>query len=306
MVIHTKEINERIVNPAEFIATGEKRLNAQIEQTAKSIIESGKEKPIILISGPSGSSKTTTAIKLAKNLRGKGKKVCYISMDKYFKNFTPEEKVLKKENKIDLESPERVDGEYLNRDIDTLLNGGEICLPSYDFLTNTRTLSETKLKRNDGFVIIEGIHALNPTLLGENDDTSEKIYVSVRTRVVDSNNDKLHPCKIRLCRRMIRDKLYRGRAFEDTIRLFAKVQRGENRFIMPYKSRADFNIDTFVDYEPCIYRKYLFEELKKLQTEFADIKDVVNALDEIEPIDEALIPTDAFIREFIGGSSLSY
>ena len=105
---------------------------------------------------------------------------------------------------------------------------------------------------------------------------------------------------------MIRDKLYRGRAFEETIRLFAKVQRGENRFIMPYKSRADFNIDTFIDYEPCIYRKYLFEELKKLQTEFADIKDVVNALDEIEPIDDTLIPTDAFIREFIGGSSLSY
>ncbi len=306
MVIHTKEINERIENPAEFIKTGENGLNAQIEQTAKSIIESGKEKPIILISGPSGSSKTTTAIKLAKNLRGKGAKVCYISMDKYFKNFTPEEKALKKQNKLNLESPERVDGEYLNRDIDTLLNGGEISLPSYDFLTNTRTLSETKLKRNNGFVIIEGIHALNPTLLGENDDTSKKIYVSVRTRVVDSNNDKLHPCKIRLCRRMIRDKLYRGRSFEETIKLFAKVQRGENQFIMPNKGRADFNIDTFIDYEPCIYRKYLFEELKKLQTGFSDISDVVNALDEIEPIDDNLIPSDAFIREFIGGSSLSY
>lgn len=306
MVIHTKEINERLQNAGEFVKTGENRLNSQIEQTANSIIKSGKTKPIILISGPSGSSKTTTAIKLAKNLRSKGEKVCYISMDKYFKNFTPEEKELKKQNKLDLEAPERVDGEYLNKDIDTLLNGGEISLPSYDFLTNTRALSETKLKRNDGFVIIEGIHALNPTLLGENDDTSERIYVSVRTRVVDSNNDKLHPCKIRLCRRMIRDKLYRGRSFEETIKLFAKVQRGENQFIMPYKNRADFNIDTFIDYEPCVYRTLLFDELKKLEEKFADIRDVVNALDEVDIIDDTLIPTDAFIREFIGGSSLAY
>ena len=306
MVIHTKEINERLLNAKEFVNSGENRLTNQIEQTANSIIENGKTKPIILISGPSGSSKTTTAIKLAKSLRSKGEKVCYISMDKYFKNFTPEERALKKQNKLDLESPERVDGEYLNKDIDILLNGGQISLPTYDFLTNTRTLSETKLCRNDGFVIIEGIHALNPTLLGENDDTSERIYVSVRTRVVDSNNDKLHPCKIRLCRRMIRDKLYRGRSFEDTIKLFSKVQRGENQFIMPYKGRADFNIDTFIDYEPCVYRKYLFDELKTLEQKFADIRDVVNALDEVEPLDDTLIPSDAFIREFIGGSSLSY
>ncbi len=306
MVIHTKDINERLQNAGEFIKTGESRLNNQIEQTANSIIENGKTKPIILISGPSGSSKTTTAIKLAKNLRSKGENVCYISMDKYFKNFTKEEKALKRQNKLDLESPERVDGEYLNKDIDTLLNGGEISLPNYDFLTNTRTLSETKLKRNDGFVIIEGIHALNPTLLGENDDTSERIYVSVRTRVVDSNNDKLHPCKIRLCRRMIRDKLYRGRSFEETIKLFAKVQRGENQFIMPYKNRADFSIDTFIDYEPCVYRTLLFDDLKGLEEKFADIRDVVNALDEVDVIDDTLIPADAFIREFIGGSSLSY
>ncbi len=68
MVIHTKDINERLQNAGEFIKTGESRLNNQIEQTANSIIENGKTKPIILISGPSGSSKTTTAIKLAYNM----------------------------------------------------------------------------------------------------------------------------------------------------------------------------------------------------------------------------------------------
>lgn len=63
---------------------------------------------------------------------------------------------------------------------------------------------------------------------------------------------------------MIRDKLYRGRDFDETIRLFSKVQRGENQFIIPNKSRANFNIDTFIEYEPCIYRNYLFDDLKEL------------------------------------------
>lgn len=66
-------------------------------------------------------------------MRKNGADVCYISMDKYFKNFTDEERALKKLNKIDLEAPDRVDAEYLNKDIDTLLNGGEIYLPNYDF-----------------------------------------------------------------------------------------------------------------------------------------------------------------------------
>ena len=179
MVINTKEINEKLKNPSEFLTFSENRILNQIDECAAQILPLANTKPIILISGPSGSSKTTTAIKLAKALRKNGADVCYISMDKYFKNFTDEEKALKRQNKLDLESPERVDAKCLNKDIDVLLNGGEIYLPSYDFLTNTRTLSQTKLCRNGGFVIIEGIHALNPTLLGENDDVfSTKLYAN--------------------------------------------------------------------------------------------------------------------------------
>ena len=66
------------------------------------------------------------------------------------------------------------------------------------------------------------------------------------------------------------------------------------------------NIDTFIEYEPCIYRNYLFDDLKELSEKFSDIKDILNALDEIEPLDDSLVASDAFIREFIGNSSLSY
>ena len=307
MIITTKTINGKIVaDESGFITESENFVLSQIDNTAEKIADSLDEKPIILIAGPSGSSKTTSAMKLSSAIKKHGVNVCYISMDKYFKNFTQHERELKRQGKIDLESPDRVDIDYLNNDIDTLINGGEIDIPKYDFPTNTRTLSGDKLSRNGGFVIIEGIHALNDKLMSKNEGCASRIYVSVRTRVVDSNGDKLHPCKIRMMRRMIRDKLYRGRDIEETIKMFPNVQHGENKYIMPLKGSADFNIDTFIKYEPNVYKHILFDELEQLAPKYADVRDIVNALDEVDAIVPDKIPSDAMIREFIGGSSLHY
>lgn len=307
MIITTKTINGKIVaDESGFITESENFVLSQIDNTAEKIADSLDEKPIILIAGPSGSSKTTSAMKLSSAIKKHGVNVCYISMDKYFKNFTQHERELKRQGKIDLESPDRVDIDYLNNDIDTLINGGEIDIPKYDFPTNTRTLSGDKLSRNGGFVIIEGIHALNDKLMSKNEGCASRIYVSVRTRVVDSNGDKLHPCKIRMMRRMIRDKLYRGRDIEETIKMFPNVQHGENKYIMPFKGSADFNIDTFIKYEPNVYKHILFDELEQLAPKYADVRDIVNALDEVDAIVSDKIPSDAMIREFIGGSSLHY
>ena len=307
MIITTKTINGKIVaDELGFITESENFVLSQIDNTAEKIADSLDEKPIILIAGPSGSSKTTSAMKLSSAIKKHGVNVCYISMDKYFKNFTQHERELKRQGKIDLESPDRVDIDYLNNDIDTLINGGEIDIPKYDFPTNTRTLSGDKLSRNGGFVIIEGIHALNDKLMSKNEGCASRIYVSVRTRVVDSNGDKLHPCKIRMMRRMIRDKLYRGRDIEETIKMFPNVQHGENKYIMPFKGSADFNIDTFIKYEPNVYKHILFDELEQLAPKYADVRDIVNALDEVDAIVPDKIPSDAMIREFIGGSSLHY
>ena len=307
MIITTRTINGKIVaDESGFITESENFVLSQIDNTAEKIADSLDEKPIILIAGPSGSSKTTSAMKLSSAIKKHGVNVCYISMDKYFKNFTQHERELKRQGKIDLESPDRVDIDYLNNDIDTLINGGEIDIPKYDFPTNTRTLSGDKLSRNGGFVIIEGIHALNDKLMSKNEGCASRIYVSVRTRVVDSNGDKLHPCKIRMMRRMIRDKLYRGRDIEETIKMFPNVQHGENKYIMPFKGSADFNIDTFIKYEPNVYKHILFDELEQLAPKYADVRDIVNALDEVDAIVPDKIPSDAMIREFIGGSSLHY
>jgi 3'-phosphoadenosine 5'-phosphosulfate sulfotransferase (PAPS reductase)/FAD synthetase len=90
-----------------------------------------------------------------------------------------------------------------------------------------------------------------------------RLYISVRTRVV-YDDVTLHPSKVRLLRRMLRDRVGRGRRPAETIALFASVQRGESRFIMPYKHLADFDIDTFIAYELGVYKKAFYEELKEI------------------------------------------
>lgn len=306
MVITTKKINDEVKNNlANFILNCENDYSSKVEQAADLIIKN-KDKPLVLISGPSGSGKTTTAIKLSKAIKKRGENVCYISMDKYFKNFTDEERELKRQNRIDLESPNRLDVELLTTEIEKLKNGESIELPTYDFATNTRGRSGQMISRNGGFVIVEGIHALNPSVLGAVDDYSLRLYVSVRTRVLDGDGDKLQPCKIRLMRRIMRDGLYRKRTAEETIKMFPHVQHGENKNIQPYKPRANVNIDTFIPYEPALYKNYLYDDLIKLSQDYADVRDIINAMDELTAITEESIPSDALIREFIGGSSLSY
>lgn len=308
MVITTEKINEQIREDSKaFVLKSENDYCGKIKEIADDIISNDSdEKPLILISGPSGSGKTTTAIKLSNEIRKQGKNVCYISMDKYFKNFTEEERALKRQNKIDLESPDRLDSELLNEELKILIDGGKIDIPAYDFATNVRTRSGKIISRKCGYVIVEGIHALNPDVIGGIDDYSKKIYVSVRTRVLDNDGDKLHPCKIRLMRRMMRDKLFRKRSAEETIKMFPHVQRGENRYILPYKYRADYNVDTFVPYEVGVYKNYIYDDLIELSKKYADVRDVVNAMDELLSLKEDVVPKDALVREFIGGSSLSY
>ena len=75
---------------------------------------------------------------------------------------------------------------------------------------------------------------------------------------------------------------------------------------MPFKGSADFNIDTFIKYEPNVYKHILFDDLEQLAPKYADVRDIINALDEVDAIPPDKIPSDAMIREFIGGSSLHY
>lgn len=276
-----------------------------LTEIAKEIAEQKSKKPIILISGPSGSGKTTTALTIGKILDEMGVITHTLSLDNYFKTITDEEKILLEKGELDLESPNRVDEVLLNEQLGKMIQGEPVELPKYDFTAAKRVLSGKILHRKKGeLVILEGIHALNPDVVTLPSDETYKIYISVRTRV-RVRNTILHPCCIRLMRRMIRDKIYRGRAYADTLKMFESVELGEEKYIMPYKHRSDHDIDTFIPYELSVYRPKLLEELQKINT--TDMVDhMVEVLAAAEPIDEEQVPTNSLIREFIGNGHFEY
>ena len=293
--------------PAAFAARADAEYDERLLRVAKDIYARREEHPVILISGPSGSGKTTTALKLEALLDSWGCEAHTLSMDNYFHPFDPEQRERAARGEIDLESPARVDAELLSSQLQDVIQKKPVPLPKYDFTTSQRVYPGAVLERKSGdLVIVEGIHALNHDVVQIPDEQSARLYISVRTRVTDGEI-LLHPAKIRLLRRMVRDRLYRNRSVEETLRLYASVQRGEGLYIMPHKRRATHEIDTFFAYEIGAYRPLLLQDLLKLEEELlAPMQDLVQILREAEPVPEACVPRGSMIREFIGNGQFSY
>ena len=193
---------------------------------------------------------------------------------------------------------------FFQEQLGKLLAGEEVELPHYDFKNSVRVFDGRTLRRRPGeLVILEGIHALNPEVTGY-DGRTTRIYVSVRTRITPRSGHPLHPSKIRLVRRMLRDSTGRGRALSETIAMRERVDRGEQRYIMPFKPRAHGSIDSFYSAELGVYRPLLRDELERLA--LPELSDVVEVMRELPDVPADLVPQDSLLREFIGGSTLPY
>ena len=298
-VLNAKDIYNKYSKPSDFIEEDE-RYWGVIEQIVNDIKKNCEEKPILLLSGPSGSGKTTTAQRMESMLDSRGVQTHTISLDCYFTTLSPEEV-----KKADLESPERLDKALLEEHIYSLLNHKEIELPEFDFANTRQIKSGVKLCRKPNeLIIFEGIHALNPDAVSVSQGTA-KMYISVRTRVGYGDGKILHPKYIRLLRRISRDMRFRGRNPETTISFFKSVERGVDKYVSPYKIYADYSIDTFIGYEPIIYKDELLSSLIEARDRVAqeDIKTLELLIDFLESIDgreEDLVPRDSLIREFLG------
>ncbi len=301
MNLTIRDINSRIdAGAANFIAETDTAYAAQLDRIAEHICAHREQSPVVLLSGPSGSGKTTTARMLEQRLDAMGCETHTLSMDDYFCSLTPEQLALAAEDKLDLESPARVDAALLEQQLERFIAGEPITIPHFDFRTSTRADSERVLTRKPGeLLILEGIHALNPAVVSLPEEQTVRLYVSVRTRLITEADIPLHPMEIRLLRRILRDVRTRGRDPRDTLRMFRSVQRGEEHYIMPYKHRSTFDIDTFFAYEVSVYKPMIAPLLTPLADQ-PEIRELLPVLDELHPLDAAAVPANALIREFIG------
>jgi len=264
---------------------------------------------IVLIAGPSSSGKTTTTKRLAIQLMTNLFEPRMISLDDYF---VDRERTPKDSNgDFDYESIYALDLEAFNRDLQTLIDGGEVELPYYNFETGMREYRGNKIRLGSrSILLIEGIHGLNPELTSRIPANNIfKIYVSALTTLSIDNHNWVPTTDNRLIRRIIRDSAYRGVDALQTIRRWPSVRRGEERWIFPFQENADAMFNSSLLFELAVLKERGEELLRRVPQdvpEYAEAYRLRKFLSYFKNIDEHFIPSTSVIREFIGGSSLNY
>ncbi|MDE7397044.1 MAG: nucleoside kinase, partial [Muribaculum sp.] len=234
---------------------------------------------------------------------------CMISLDDYFVNRvnTPRDE----SGDYDYESLYALDLETFNRDLNDLLDGKEVELPTYNFELGQRTYKGNKLKLGERSVLlIEGIHGLNPELTAHIDEKQKyRVYVSALTTIAIDDHNWVPTTDNRLLRRIVRDFKYRGVSAEETIRRWPSVRRGENRWIFPYQENADAMFNSSLIFELGVIRDYaerILRDVRRDVPEYAVAYRLRQLLGFFDAIPERYIPSTSLLREFLGGSSFHY
>ena len=284
-------------NPSKLIADSESLYRKQINEIAEQIISNGKYK-VVLMAGPSSSGKTTSSNLIRAKLADAGYKSIVVSMDDFFVDRDKTPKL--KNGDYDFESVQTLDLEYLNKFIDDLYEKGEANMPTFNFVTGCREKEYKKINLDANTIIImEGIHALNPIVFKKHSECMYKIYICVNTNFIMDDKTVLPAKKLRLMRRLIRDKRTRGMSLERTFDLWQNVLAGEDVYIKPYKNRADFLINSTHAYEPLMYAKHLLPALRE-EKQIPAVTNLIEMLELCETMDASLLPADSLLHEFLG------
>ena len=262
----------------------------------------------VLLAGPSSSGKTTSAHRLATQLRVYGKKPILMSLDDYY---IDRDKIAPgPDGKLDLEHINTIDCQLFRQDMGDLLKGEEVSLPTFNFLTGKREWHGEKLRLEPSSVIIvEGLHALNPLMLPENVDKNLifRMYVSPLLPLNLDNHNRIPTSYLRLIRRIVRDYETRGSSAQRTVSMWESVRQGEKRWIFPFQENADVIFNSSTLYELAVLKKHIYPLLASVQPEddwFDEVRYMEKILDFVKEADvDDEIPPTSLIREFIGGNT---
>lgn len=305
--MENRTINNSIRNSAAtLINECDHNYRQQVHDAAEKIAEQLHQSRVILLSGPSGSSKTTTAENIAVFLSHYGITCYVVSLDDYYLDRDSGRYPLDDEGNLDFESPLGLDIELINEHMELLAAGKQIMLPRFDFVAQARDPEGARpLQIGDKeAVIFEGINALNPLFVQKNPN-AVRVFVAPSTPIVRKGKVLFDCEKIRLLRRTVRDLNFRGAMPENTLSRWASVRRGEELYILPYAHTADITIDSTLGYEVPVLgyiAKPLFESLPMDIPQRRLVDEILEALPAIAPIAPEMVPESSLLRrEFLKG-----
>ncbi len=302
------DLNDMVENGSvrELIRVNEALHERRFAEIATEIVNRGAR--AVLIAGPSSSGKTTSANRVATQLRVLGKTPILLSLDDYYIDrslIEPDEN-----GEIDYEHINMIDVPQFNIDLEALLNGERVEIPHFDFKTGSRQmLGHFVQMKEDAMLIIEGLHGLNPQLLTPRIDKKLifKLYVSALTTLNLDDHNRIPTTDVRLLRRMVRDYLTRGATIERTLGMWDSVKRGEQRWIFPYQESADEIMNTSLVYELAVLKKHIYPLLNDVDSASPNYDEIINIIKFLNYISDAAvedeIPPTSILREFVGGNT---
>lgn len=258
---------------------------------------------IIALAGPSCAGKTTTAHRIIHRLQEAGRRVQVISLDDFYR---PRDELIAesagKGGEIDFDSPATLDWITLETFLSDVQSGRTAYLPRFDF--ETGICVERRPIHPDSYdcLLFEGIQAFYRQFLNLLPTGGYAAVFVTPESGFEVDETHLNPTDVRLCRRMVRDRLFRAASPEFTMRLWKGVTANEDRYIFPTAQMAHYRLDTFIGYELCLMRELILDGLATLpaaartpQTEH--IEAVIHSIPSL-PIE--VMPADSILHEFLG------
>ncbi len=288
---------------SSLIYNSEFNFDSQVIKIADKIYNK-KSVRMIMIAGPSASGKTTFANLLADRLEFRGVKVHRISTDDFFIDRDKIE--ILPSGVRDFDSLSAMDVQLLTFTLESILEGKKVVVPSFDFVRGERSGETREIEAEEEDVtIVEGIHALNPVVLGKyaiDGERVEGVYISPRREFALPSGRHVAPVELRLLRRILRDYYSRGYSLQDTLLQWEEVLKAEKVYIYPYVYKAGYTVDSVYDYELLVYKRCLGNALDAFPHPWTD--NIREALKEVALIPDMTIPETSLLNEFIKGGKV--
>jgi uridine kinase len=307
---------------AESIALYEQSLD---EAAGKVItrLNAGDKVRMMWISGPSSSGKTTTTVKLTERLQKQGLRFLMLNLDDYFWSLVehPTDWI----DDRNYETPEALDIQLLNEHLRKLLEGNTVDKPIYSFKDGQRKGSKPIKLEPDQILLLDCLHGLYPPITeGIEASAQFRVYIEPQNMLYEGNGSSKKLTRftdLRLIRRMLRDARHRNHSPLRTILHWHYVRAGELFSIIPLSGLADHSINGGFPFDLPALKPFFCSATGLLPRpedfeSYGGFLDALIRYDNVRRLFESIeglsleqtathdiIPGDAVIREFIGGST---